>query len=222
MPLTTNWDIYYRDTSTPASLETESATQATSIEDALNAIVANREIQTYKWANSTERSSQIGMTGGDIGFQADTGITYRYDGSAWVLVSRPQVLVTRVTSQTLASGSTVAAIFTAHPIMDTGFTHDTATNATRVTVANAGTYVADLEVTWDSSSAGTRRLQIAVNGTSRALAWDTPPGGGAFPQSATTPSLVLAAGDYVEMTLVHTVGANLAITAAAMRLTRIA
>lgn len=38
MPLTPIWSIFYRNTSTPAALETESALQATSIENALTAV----------------------------------------------------------------------------------------------------------------------------------------------------------------------------------------
>lgn len=83
MPLTPNFSIYYRDTSTPASLETESALQADSIDDALTLITGNRQIQTFRWANAAARAAQTGMVAGDVGYQADSGVQYRYSGSAW-------------------------------------------------------------------------------------------------------------------------------------------
>lgn len=84
MPLTPSWNIFYRDTGTPASLETESALQATSIENALTgAITDSRAIQTFRWANSTERAAQAGMVAGDIGIQVDNMVSYRYSGTAW-------------------------------------------------------------------------------------------------------------------------------------------
>lgn len=103
MPLTTPDGIYYRDTSSPASLETESATQATSIQNALS----NREIQTYKWANATERGSQTGMTEGDVGDQADTNQRWRYSGSAWVNVTTG--LVPIIPTSVAGAGVTLGA-----------------------------------------------------------------------------------------------------------------
>lgn len=37
----------------------------------------------YVWANSTERTAATGMVSGDRGVQLDTGVIYRYSGSAW-------------------------------------------------------------------------------------------------------------------------------------------
>jgi hypothetical protein len=94
VPLTPNFSIYYRDTSTPASLETESALQADSIDDALTlAITGNRQIQTFRWANAAARAAQTGMVAGDEGYQVDTGAQYRHDGSAWRAVSFSTALI---------------------------------------------------------------------------------------------------------------------------------
>lgn len=85
MPTTSPDNIYYADGSTPMSAETISAAEATSVQDALDALIHDtRQIQTFVWANSAARSSQAGMIAGDLGYQTDTGLTYRYNGSSWV------------------------------------------------------------------------------------------------------------------------------------------
>lgn len=38
---------------------------------------------TYVWANATARGAATGAAAGDKGYQVDTGITFRYNGSAW-------------------------------------------------------------------------------------------------------------------------------------------
>lgn len=83
MPVTPTWSIFYRNTSTPASLETESATQAASVDAALTTFANSRAIRSFKWANAAAKNAQTGMTEGDIGDQADTNTVYRYSGSAW-------------------------------------------------------------------------------------------------------------------------------------------
>lgn len=49
----------------------------------MNSIIAYINGGSYVWANSSDRTAQTGMTVGAKGTQADTGATYRYDGSAW-------------------------------------------------------------------------------------------------------------------------------------------
>lgn len=44
---------------------------------------ANHGVKFYRWASSSGRTGQTGMQAGDFGFQADTGVVYRYSGSAW-------------------------------------------------------------------------------------------------------------------------------------------
>jgi hypothetical protein len=90
MPTTTPDNIYYADGTTPASLATITATIATSVQEALNV----REAHSYSWANSTERSGQTGMSTGDIGYQVDNQIYYRYSGSAWLIWAKAQTTYT--------------------------------------------------------------------------------------------------------------------------------
>jgi hypothetical protein len=79
MPTTSPDSIYYADGTTPASLADITSAMATSIQNALNV----REMQSFSWANSTAKSAQTGMIVGDIGYQIDNLVYYRWDGSAW-------------------------------------------------------------------------------------------------------------------------------------------
>lgn len=106
MPLTPNFSIFYRDTSTPASLETESALQADSVDDALTlAITGNRQIQTFRWANAAARAAQTGMVAGDVGYQVDTGVNYQYS-TTW-LANRVAISITAGTNCTINSSTRV-------------------------------------------------------------------------------------------------------------------
>lgn len=61
-----------------------------------------RQIQTFRWADASERSSQTGMVAGDMGYQVDTGVQYRYTGSAW-LDSRGDMPLQTKTGTSVAS-----------------------------------------------------------------------------------------------------------------------
>ncbi len=104
MPTTSPDGIYYADGSTPMSAEDISAAEATSVQDALDALVNDtRQIQSFLWANSAARSAQTGMVGGDFGYQTDTGVTYRYSGSAWVAFY-PGALVSIIPTSVAGTG----------------------------------------------------------------------------------------------------------------------
>jgi len=79
MATTTGDNIFYRTSSTAAALEAESATQAGSIQVALN----NRAQKNYRWANAIVKSAQTGMAINDTGYVVTENITYRYNGSVW-------------------------------------------------------------------------------------------------------------------------------------------
>lgn len=85
MPVTSPDSIYYADGSTPIAIETITAAMATSVQDALDALVNDaRQIQTFVWANTAARNAQTGMTEGDEGYQLDNNTNYQYTGTAWV------------------------------------------------------------------------------------------------------------------------------------------
>lgn len=55
---------------------TESATQASSIQNALN----NRILYSYRWPTVAEKNAQVNMQEGDTGFQSDTNSPFIYVG----------------------------------------------------------------------------------------------------------------------------------------------
>ena len=87
MPTTSPDSIYYADGTTPASLADITSAMATSVQTALNV----RELHSFSWANSTEKSAQTGMAIGDIGYQIDNLIYYRWNGSSWKIWNKAAV-----------------------------------------------------------------------------------------------------------------------------------
>jgi len=81
MPLTAKNKIWYADTSSPLDIAETSATQATSVENALNL----RSRYDFSWNNLSERNAQQGMINGSIGFQIDTRSDYIYFNGSWQL-----------------------------------------------------------------------------------------------------------------------------------------
>lgn len=68
---------YYADASTPAAIVAITAAMADAEADAIAGALP------YVWANAADRTAQTGMALGYKGLQVDTGIEWRYDGSAW-------------------------------------------------------------------------------------------------------------------------------------------
>lgn len=81
---TTSPDSIYFPSATDqiAPLETVFATMASSVQAALS---NTRAKFNYRWSNAAARNAQTGMRIDDEGYQVDTGVTYRYDGSSWQL-----------------------------------------------------------------------------------------------------------------------------------------
>lgn len=89
MANTTPDSIYYPLGTDPvAPLHTVFATQATSVQTAL----LKRQRLTYTWANKAARDAQTGMVAGSEGYQVDTKINYRYDGSQWAPTDKYNVV----------------------------------------------------------------------------------------------------------------------------------
>lgn len=96
MPTTTPDGIFYADSSTAMSAEAISAAEATSVQDALDLLVNDaRQIQTFRWADASERTSQGGMLEGDQGWQSDTKTQYVFDGTNWVQMARAGIAFLR-------------------------------------------------------------------------------------------------------------------------------
>lgn len=106
MPTTTPDNIFYADSSSAMSAEAISAAEATSVQEAFdNLINDSRQQQNYFWTDSSGRTSQTGMRVNDLGYQADTDITYRYNGTAWrVWEKTPTAYTPAVTGGTRTGG----------------------------------------------------------------------------------------------------------------------
>lgn len=64
----------------------------------------------YTWPTSAQRASTTSMSKGDFGYQVDTDITYRFDGSTWREWYVPWRAYTPTTTN--VSGGTIAASYT--------------------------------------------------------------------------------------------------------------
>lgn len=101
-------NLIYWTNSDPQSLPTESSTTTTSLKNAFDAVSSSRMIQSFIWANATARNAQTGMVEGDIGDQADTDQSFRYNGSAWLNVTPG--IVRAVPSGVSGTGVTLSAL----------------------------------------------------------------------------------------------------------------
>lgn len=116
MPANTSPDnIEYPVSTDPvAPLETVFANMANSVQDAFdgfrtdwNDFEDSRAIQTFRWADAAARAAQTGMVAGDIGYQVDMGVQYRYTGSAWRPAPRQFIgIATRTTTTPALNAST--------------------------------------------------------------------------------------------------------------------
>lgn len=66
-----------------------------SVDNLIGAILDNRQIQTFRWANAAGRTEQEGMGDGDVGYQGDINEYYRFDATLddWVPATLDQTLV---------------------------------------------------------------------------------------------------------------------------------
>jgi hypothetical protein len=85
----------------PASIVTESAAQASTIQIALD----RRQNYDFRWANAAARAAQLNMVYGSQGFQVDTGEGFFYDGASWKLWDKPLTSFTPTLSG-IAPGTT--------------------------------------------------------------------------------------------------------------------
>lgn len=83
-----------------APLENVLNTRFAELDNSITASDNLRAIRTYKWANSTARAAQTGMTEGDVGDQADNNHIYRYNGTAWIDVTSGVIPIVPLVSGT--------------------------------------------------------------------------------------------------------------------------
>lgn len=84
MPTTSPDAIYFADAATVMDVTAISLAEANSIQTALNNKINNRrQIQTYIWADTAARNAQTGMREGDMGYQSDIDLSFRYSDAGW-------------------------------------------------------------------------------------------------------------------------------------------
>lgn len=114
----------------------------------------------YRWADSTARGAQTGMRVDDHGYQIDTGVTYRYNGSEWVTESPGSQ---RIIPSAATNGS----------VSSTGIVTSTAQSLVRIRDAFPSGYQV-FRVTFDvtTSAAAGVNLLFAANATDAVTAYD--------------------------------------------------
>lgn len=117
--------------------------------------------------------------------------------------------VTLAVAQTIPAATSTVVNFGSETF-DTGGLHDNATNPSRITAPVAGLYVVHGAAGFASNATGYRSARIVVSGVLRSIASvradDTP---GLPTRLQVSDILMLAAGDYVELAVVHGAGAAL-------------
>lgn len=194
-----------------APLETVFANLAESVQDALdnvNGQLANREIQSFVWANATEQTNQTGMQPGDVGYRTDTKNYYFRDTSAWI--SNRTVLLARATVQSIPNATDTTIVWDAPTQNYGGFTY----SAGVLTVPIAGIYQFTFRGMWAANGSATgivRRLYVTKNGTTTREFDNHLVATAATAETAMsqTGMIDLAAGDTIQFRVIHNGGVAL-------------
>ena len=137
----------------------------------------------------------------------------RSDHTHAITWNPPACRANRTTDQTISNNTVTAVQLNAADSYDTGTTHDTVTNNTRITVPTAGLYQCTFN--WTMNTSGSAMIgDLRVNGTTSwsSVRQDT---------SGTVSQLIsdvikLAANDYIEGTVFQFTGGNVTLSRAAL------
>lgn len=134
MPTTSPDGIFFPDTSSPGDLITNMATQAQSVQDALN-----RQVQRVADINALAALSTTGLSLGDLAHSAEGGAYFSWSGASWrqITIARFDTQAARDSAYAKASGayltSGVARAYCAD--IDREFTYYTNADNPRVPVS---------------------------------------------------------------------------------------
>lgn len=125
-------------------------------------------------------------------------------------------------AQSIANNTTTYIPLAAESL-DNANMHDPVTNNSRITLVNAGVYLALGSVAWAASAAGTiRQGQIRRNRTSTEAEITADPNGASAVVSYMVPALnQYSATDYLELAVTQDTGGALNVTAASMLVVRV-
>jgi len=117
-------------------------------------------------------------------------------------------------SQSIVTATPTAVIWDTEDV-DVGGLVDIGSQPTRITIVNAGFYLASTHIPWGSGSGGYRQISIRPNGSGIiARAFITTPLSGSADQQSVAYLGALAATDYLEVIVTHTQGANINVSTA--------
>lgn len=122
-------------------------------------ITATRQIQTFIWADSTERSAQTGMVEGDYGWQSDIDLGFHYYGGSW----HPMFNGGRVIPTSISTGGSIDA---------TGVVTSSAQSLVRiggVWPTSGRVFRVDYDATMSASSI---LLRLSLSGTDSTTGYD--------------------------------------------------
>lgn len=128
-------------------------------------------------------------------------------------VDPPACSVYASSAQSVATGASGVALTANSENYDNDSMHSTSTNTSRVTAQTAGRYLCIATVQFAANATGNRRVAFVVNGTTTHESTLIPAVQAVNSVVLTAPrSLVLAASDYVEVSVWQTSGGNLNVT----------
>ena len=171
---------------------------------------------TARFADATARDAALpSPAAGMLALTTDTGITYRYSGSAWVLLN-PYLELVNTSSIANATvtvlGSTATPTVPWTEVADANGWHNPSTNPTRITPTIAGRYQIILQGGFASNVTGIRYYALKFNGAAYATndriiidAATDPTAGG----QVTTERTFNGTTDYVEAEIYQTSGGAL-------------
>lgn len=148
---------YWTSTDLGGDIPTESSTQATSVQNALN----KRQRYTYGWANASARTGQTGMTTGSTGYQIDTKTEYIYEGGVWRLATPYCEFVSPDTSVTNSVFTNMGAL-SIDATNSTSTTFATSTGSdNKITFAQPGIYNVGFYAVADAAMGATVSFVLA-------------------------------------------------------------
>jgi hypothetical protein len=129
------------------------------------------------------------------------------------LIDPPACSVFNNAAQTVATGTTGAALTANSENFDNNSMHSTATNTSRITAQTAGRYLFLATVNFANNATGLRNVFFRVNGVTDYPGASVPPVASGNSTTITgVRSIVCAATDYVECWGSQTSGGNLSVT----------
>ena len=137
--------------------------------DGINNIASTREIQTFRWADATERAAQTGMQAGDQGYQSDNSTSWVYTNSisggspaGWYPMGGSGIISVRGGGTSTSGSATTSlgtmAVYAPTPdVLSAG--------SSLVTAQLSGWYDISLLVGWANNNTGARVAEVQVNGS---------------------------------------------------------